>query len=97
MQQIGSKREWIAVACGGLGVVGAVWAYWLILPGLVLGAVAIALGWRARRNGPSERGSVAMALGIVAIFLVPSTLFLADSAEDWGRDCAVDPTSDPNC
>ena len=97
MQQISSKREWIAPACGVLGVLAAVWVYWMILPGLLLGAVAVVLGWRTRRNGASERGSVAMALGIVAIFLVPSALFIADGAEDWGRDCALDPTHDPNC
>ena len=97
MQQISSKRGWIAPACGVLGVLAAVWVYWMILPGLILGAIAVVLGWRTRRNGASELGSVAMALGIVAIFLVPSVLFIADGAEDWGRDCALDPTHDPNC
>ena len=96
-QQISSKTEWIALACGVLGVVAAVWVYWMILPGVMLGAVAVVLGWRTRRNGGSERGSVAMSLGIVAILLVPSTLFIAGGAEDWGRDCALDPTHDPNC
>ncbi len=97
MQQIGSKREWIALACGVLGVFTAVWMYWMILPGVILGAVAVVLGWRSRRNGGSERGSVAMALGIVAILLVPATLSIANAAEDWGRDCALDPTHDSNC
>ena len=97
MQQISSKKEWIALAFGVLGVLAAVWVYWLILPGLIFGAVAIVLGWRSRLNGASERGSVAIALGIVAILLVPSTWAVADAAEDWGRDCALDPTRDPNC
>ena len=97
MQKIGSKRDPIAIACGVLGVLAAVWVYWLILPGVILGAVAVVLCWRTRRNGGTERGSVAMTLGIVAIFLVPSTLFIANGAEDWGRDCALDPTHDPNC
>ena len=97
MQQISSKREWIALACGVLGVLAALWVYWLILPGVILGAVAVVLGWRTRRNGGSELGSVAMTLGIVAILLVPSVLVIADQAEDWGRDCALDPTHDPNC
>ncbi len=97
MQPISSKREWIALAFGVLGVLAAVWVYWLILPGVILGAAAVVLGWRTRRNGGSERGSVAMALGIVAILLVPSAWSIADSAEDWGRDCALDPTHDPNC
>jgi len=97
MQHIRSKSQSIAVACGVLGVLAAVWVYWLILPGVILGAVAVVLGWRARRNGGSELGSVAMTLGIVAILLVPSVLLIADQAEDWGRDCALDPTHDPNC
>ena len=97
MQQVGSKKEAVAIACGVLGVLTAVWMYWLILPGVILGIVAIVLGWRSRSNGGSERGSVAMTLGIVAILFVPSAFFIADGAEDWGRDCALDPTHDPNC
>ena len=97
MQQISSKREWIALAGGVLGALAAVWVYWLILPGVILGAVAVVLGLLTRRNGGSERGSVAIALGIVAILLVPAAWFIAESAEDWGRNCALDPTHDPNC
>jgi putative effector of murein hydrolase LrgA (UPF0299 family) len=97
MHQTNSKREWIALACGIMGVVAAVLFYWMILPGLILGAVAVVLGLLTRRTGASERASVAMALGIVAIFLVPATVLIADGAEDWGRDCALDPTHDPNC
>ena len=101
MQQIESnsrsKSKPIALVCGALGVLAAVWAYWMILPGLILGAVAVVLGLLARRDGDRERGSVAMTLGIVAILLVPSVLFIANDAENWGRDCALDPTHDPNC
>jgi hypothetical protein len=100
MEQIRSRSQSIALGCGVLGVLAAVWAYWLILPGLILGAVAVVLGWRARRarrDGGSERGSVAMALGIVAILLVPSVLVAVDGAEKWGRDCALAPTHDSNC
>ena len=98
MSQISNKTQsMIAFVCGVLGVVAAVWVYWLVLPGVILGAVAVVLGWRARRKGASERGSVALALGIVAILLVPSVLAVAEGAEDWGRDCALDPTHDPNC
>ena len=75
----------------------AVWTYWLIIPGVLLGAVAVVLGWRSRRNGGSELGSAAIALGIVAILLVPSVFAVTDEAEKWGRDCALDPTHDPNC
>jgi hypothetical protein len=97
MKQVSGKSEWIALACGVLGVLAAVWVYWMILPGVIFGAVAVVLGWRARRNGGSERGSAALALGIVAILLVPSVLLVADNAEKWGRDCVSDPNPDPNC
>ena len=97
MQHIRSKSQSIALACGVLGVLAAVWVYWLVLPGVILGAVAVVLGWRTRRNGGSELGSVAMTLGIVAILLVPSVLSVAHNAEQWGRDCASEPTHDPNC
>jgi len=97
MKRIKISSELVALGCGILGVAAAVWAYWLILPGLILGSVAIVLGWLTRRNGSQEGGSVAVALGIAAILLVPSVLFIADGAESWGRDCALDPTHDPNC
>ena len=92
-----SRSAPIGLTCGILGVIGAVWAYWMVVPGLLLGAAAIVLGWLARRNGDREVGSVAIALGIVAILAVPSVLVVADSAEEWGRDCALDPSHDPNC
>ena len=60
MQHIRSKSQSIALACGVLGVLAALWVYWMILPGLILGAVAVVLGWRSRHNGVSELGSVAM-------------------------------------
>ena len=97
MQRIGTRSPKIAVACGVLGVLAAVWAYWMIVPGLILGAVAVLLGWRSRRGGGSELGSVAIALGVVAILLVPSVLSITNEAEKWGRDCALQPTLDPNC
>lgn len=97
MKRSGSSTELIALACGILGMAAAVWAYWMILPGVVFGAIAVVLGWRSRRGGKLEGGSVAIALGIAAILLVPSVLFIAHEAERWGRDCALNPTHDPNC
>ena len=97
MQKVSPKIQPVALACGVLGVLAAVWVYWMILPGVILGAVAIFLGWRIRRNEGNQRGSVAIALGIVAILLVPSVAAVASGAEDWGRDCALDPKHDPNC
>jgi hypothetical protein len=97
MEQRGRTTQWVAFGCGVLGVVAAVWVYWLVVPGVLLGLVAVVLGWRARRKGDRELGSVTVALGIVALLLVPSVMAIAESAEDWGRDCALDPTHDPNC
>ena len=85
-----------AVACGVLGFLGAVVAYWLVLPGLLFGLAAIVLGWRARSDHV-RLGAVAMTLGVVAVLLVPAVNQVADDAEDWGRECALDPESDPNC
>ena len=98
MQQISSKSQArVALACGVLAVLTAVWMYWLVLPGVVLGLAAVVLGWLARRKGVREVGSIALTLGIVAVLLVPSVILIANDAEDWGRDCALDPDSDPNC
>ena len=86
----------VALACGALGIVGAVFLYWLIMPGLVLGLAGFVLGRRARRGGVSEGGSVALALGIVALLLVPSVILIVDAADDYARDCALNPTK-PDC
>ena len=84
------------VVFGALGALAAVWAYWLLVPGILLSIAAIALGIRARRRSSREAGSVAIALGIVALLLVPSVLVIVDAAEDWGRGCALNP-SNPDC
>jgi len=84
------------VVFGALGALTAVWVYWLLLPGIVFGIAAIVLGIRARRRSSREAGSAAIALGIAALLLVPSVLVIVDAAEDWGRDCALNP-SNPDC
>lgn len=84
------------VVFGALGALAAVWAYWMLVPGIAFGIAAIVLGVRARRRSSREVGSVAIALGIVALLLVPSVLVVVDAAEDWGRDCALNP-SNPDC
>jgi len=86
----------VALACGALGIIGAVLTYWLILPGVVFGTIAVVLGARSWRRGDREVGATAAALGIVALFLVPSVLFVVSEAEDWGRGCALNP-SNPDC
>lgn len=86
----------VAVGCGVLGCLTAVWTFWMIVPGIAFGAAAVVLGIRARKRGAGEAGSVAVALGVVALLLVPSVLVIVSAAEDWGRDCALDP-SNPDC
>ena len=81
----------VAIASGVLGVVAAVWMYWLVVPGFVLGLAAVVLGLRARRRGGAEGGSVAVALGIVAVLLVPSVLAVVAMAEDYARNCVLHP------
>ncbi len=86
----------MAVACGALAVVGAVLTYWLVVPGALFGVAAVVLGVRAERRGDRAHGAAAIALGVAALFLVPSVLFVVDDAENWGRDCALNP-SNPDC
>ena len=83
-----------ALACAVVAVLTALWLYWLVVPAVLSGTAAIVLGWRSRRDGGSELGSAALAVGIVALLLVPAVLFIADEAEEWGRDCVVDPGPD---
>jgi hypothetical protein len=63
---------------------------------VVLGAAAIGLGMVSRRRGAHEAGSIAVALGIVAVLLVPSVLIVVHGAEKRGRDGALDPAN-PDC
>lgn len=94
----GKGGEWptIGATLGALGILAAVWAYWLVLPGAVFGLAAIGFGVAARRRTSGAAGHVAIALGVVAVLLVPSVLFVVDGAEDWGRECTLNP-SNPDC
>lgn len=83
------RQPTVALVCGALGVFAATFMYWLVVPGVILGLAAIVLGWRVRREGTSEGGSVAMALGIVAVLLVPSVLLVVEMESDYARDCAL--------
>lgn len=85
------------VIAGALGVLTTFLMYWLVVPGVVLGLFAIALGLRGRRQVHSEAAAVAITLGVVGLLAVPAFLLAADGAEEWGRDCALDPSHDPNC
>ncbi len=92
----GGRGAVVGVVLGALGVLAAVWAYWMLVPGVVFGIAAIVLGIRARRGASSETGSAAIALSIAALVLIPSVLAMIDDAEDWGRECALNPTN-PDC
>lgn len=92
-----SRAAVAAMGAGVLGVLTAFVLYWLVLPGVILGLVAVVIGARSRRTVRSEIATIAMTLGVVAILAVPAFLATAESAEDWGRDCALDPSHDPNC
>ncbi len=91
-----------ALVSSALGVVAVIVAYWLILPAVVLGLVAVIAGVIARRRatpGARERdiATVAVCLGAVAILFTPVVLMHTSAAEDWGRDCALNPEQDENC
>ena len=85
-----------ALGCAVLAVATAVWMYWLVIPGALLGAAAVALGVRLHRSGGRTLGAATISLGVAALFLVPSLLYVTGEAEDWGRDCALNPTN-PDC
>ena len=85
-----------ALGCAVLAVATAVWMYWLVVPGALFGAAAIALGVRLHRGGGRTLGAAAISLGIAALFLVPSVLYVTGEAEEWGRGCALNPTN-PDC
>jgi hypothetical protein len=85
-----------ALGCAVLAVATAVLMYWLVIPGALLGAAAVALGVRLHRSGGRTLGAATISLGVAALFLVPSVLYVTGEAEDWGRDCALNPTN-PDC
>ena len=92
MNHTNETQPAVAVACGILAVLAAVWMYWLVVPGVILGLAAIMLGWRSRRKRPSEGAAVAVALGIVAVLLVPSVLIVVETESDYTRDCTLNPS-----
>ena len=96
-----SLARW-ALVSAALGVVAVIIAYWLILPSVVLGLVAVIVGVIARRraaHGARARdiATVAVCLGAVAMLFTPVVLVHTSAAEDWGRDCALHPEQDENC
>jgi len=96
-----SLATW-ALVLAAFGVAAVIVAYWLILPSVVLGLVAVILGVIARRRavrGARARdiATVAICLGAGALLFTPVVLVHTNAAEDWGRDCALRPEHDENC
>ena len=87
----------IAMGFGCAALVAAFLMYWFPVPAVVLAVVAIVMGVRARRRGARELAAIAITVAVIAIAFGPALLSASNSGEDWGRDCALDPTSDPNC
>ena len=96
-----SLAAW-ALVSSAFALLAVMVTYWLIVPAVVLGLLAIVLGRIARRRAAlGARGrdiaTVAMCLGAVAVVFTPVVLMQTSAAEDWGRDCALHPEEDENC
>lgn len=91
-----------ALVSATLGVVALIVAYWMVVPAVLLGLVAVIVGVIARRRavlGARARdiATVAVCLGAVAMLFTPVLLAHTSAAENWGRDCALHPEQDENC
>ncbi len=91
-----------ALVSAALGLVAVIVAYWMVLPGVVLGLVAVIVGVIARRRAARggrarDIATVAVCLGAVAMLFTPVVLLQTSAAQDWGRDCALHPEQDKNC
>ena len=91
-----------ALGTAVLGVAAVIVAYWLVLPPVVLGLTAVVLGVIARRRAAlgaraHDIATVAVCLGAVAMLFTPVVLMQTSAAEDWGRDCALNPGQEENC
>lgn len=91
----------IALISAVLAVASLLAIYWMVLPAVALGAIAVAYGIRGRRRALAGQGRrdmavVAIVLGLVSILGTPWAALVAKSGEDYGRDCALSP-ADPDC
>ncbi len=96
--------------CAVLAVLAALFLYWLWVPSIALGAVAVGLGVVGRRRAltgspardiaggsPARDMAVAaIALGLVAVLMTPAVNGIAKGEEDYGRKCALNPEH-PDC
>lgn len=73
--------------------------FWLFVPSILLGLVAVALAVVARRRdqqagqGAREMTLIALCLGAVSIVGTPWAALVASGAEDHGRLCQREPTN----
>ncbi len=96
----------IALVCGGLAVIAAFIAFWMVFISVGLGIAAIVLGVRIRGRYTGDVGrdsrdvkarelaSAAIALGIVGILGTGGSFLVSQGAEEYGRDCALNPSPD---
>ncbi len=87
--------------CAVLAVLAALFMYWLWVPSIALGAIAVGLGVVGRRRAltgsPARDMAVAaIALGLVAVLMTPAVNGIAKGEEDYGRRCALNPQH-PDC
>jgi hypothetical protein len=99
MMEQTDRRPMIALACGVVGVIAAFLMYWMVLPSVLLGIAAVVVGMRARKGDAGsakgrELAAAAIALGLVAILGTGGSYLNAEWAEDYGYDCALDPSPD---
>ncbi len=92
-----SRMPIVALACGALAVLLAIAMFWLIIPPILLGAAAIILAVRVRRNPGSsvrsrELAAAGMALGLAGMLYVPGGWIISEGGESYGRDCAINPS-----
>lgn len=104
MEAESSKKNQPALVglVAGIFAVAALGAiFWIIVPSVALGLLALVLGIVGRRRalkgaGRRDMAVVAIVLGLVAALGTPWAALVSESGEDYGRQCALNP-SDPDC
>lgn len=89
----------IALACGALAAIAAFLIFWMVFISVGLGIAAVVLGMRIRgREAGDAKGrelaTAAIALGLVGILGTGGAWLITEWAEDYGRDCALNPSPD---
>ncbi|MDQ5874482.1 MAG: hypothetical protein M3526_03760 [Actinomycetota bacterium] len=89
----------VALICGALAAIAAFLIFWMVFISVGLGIAAVVLGMRSRgRDAGDTKGrelaAAAIALGLVGILGTGGSWIVSAQAEDFGRDCALDPNPD---